>query len=84
MISAMASQISSVSIVCITVCSGIDKRKHQSSRAFVGEIHRCPVDSPHKGPVTRKMFPLDDVIMIMEDDKLAIQGDMTSTATVLT
>ena len=22
-----------------------------------------PVNSPHKGPVTRKMFPLDDVIM---------------------
>ena len=26
-------------------------------------IHRWPVNSPHKGPVTRKMFPLDDVIM---------------------
>ena len=26
-------------------------------------IHRWPVDSPHKGPVTRKMFPFDDVIM---------------------
>ena len=29
------------------------------------EIHRWPVDSPHKGPVTRKMFPFDDVIMTM-------------------
>ena len=28
-----------------------------------GVIQRCPVDSPHKGPVTRKMFPFDDVIM---------------------
>ena len=28
------------------------------------EIHRCPVNSPHKGPVTRKMFPFDDVIML--------------------
>ena len=27
-------------------------------------IHRSPVDSPHKGPVTRKMFPFDDVIML--------------------
>ena len=27
-------------------------------------IHRWPVNSPHKGPVTRKMFPFDDVIMI--------------------
>ena len=26
-------------------------------------IHRGPVDSPHKWPVTRKMFPFDDVIM---------------------
>ena len=26
-------------------------------------IHRSPVNSPHKGPVTRKMFPFDDVIM---------------------
>ena len=23
-----------------------------------------PVNSPHKGPVTRKMFPFDDVIMV--------------------
>ena len=40
-------------------------KKHQSSAslAFVRGIHRSPVDSPHKGPVTRKMFPLDDVIM---------------------
>ena len=28
-----------------------------------GGIHRPPVNSPHKGPVTRKMFPFDDVIM---------------------
>ena len=26
-------------------------------------IHRGPVNSPHKGPVTRKMFPFDDVVM---------------------
>ena len=31
--------------------------------AFVRGIHRWPVNSPHKGPVTRKMFPFDDVIM---------------------
>ena len=28
-------------------------------------IHRSPVDSPHKRPVTRKMFPFDDVIVCM-------------------
>ena len=27
------------------------------------EINRSPVDSPHKGPVTGKMFPFDVVIM---------------------
>ena len=40
-------------------------KKHQSSAslAFVGGIQRSPVNSPHKGPVTRKMFPFDDVTM---------------------
>ena len=58
--SAMASQITSVSIVYSSVCSGADHRKHQSSasRVFVRGIHRWPVNSPHKGPVTRKVFPL--------------------------
>ena len=48
-----------------TVYSGVDQRKHQSSAslAFVRRIHRWPVNSPHKWPVTRKMFPFDDVIM---------------------
>ena len=31
--------------------------------AFVWGIHRWPVNSPHKWPVTQKMFPFDDVIM---------------------
>ena len=57
--SAIAPQITCVSIVCSTVGSGADQRKHQSSAslAFVPGIHRWPVNSPHKGPVTRKMFP---------------------------
>ena len=65
--SAMASQITGVLIVCSTVCSGADQRKHQSSAslAFMTGIRRWPVDSPHKGPVTRKMIPFDDVIMKM-------------------
>ena len=43
--SAMASQITGASIMCLTVCSGADQRKHQSSAplAFVRGIHRCPV-----------------------------------------
>ena len=61
----IASQITSLTIVYSTFCSGADQRKHQSSAslAFVQGIHRGPVNSPHKGPVTRKMFPFDDVIM---------------------
>ena len=48
-----------------TVCSGANQRKYQSSATltFVSGSHRRPVDSPHKGPVMRKMFPFDDVIM---------------------
>ena len=62
---AMASPITSLTIVYSTVYSGADQRKHQSyaSLAFVRGIHRWPVNSPHKWPVTRKMFPFDDVIM---------------------
>ena len=61
MMGAMASQITSLSIVYLAVYS----RKHQSSAslAFVRGIHRWPVNSPHKWPVTRKMFPFNDVIM---------------------
>ena len=63
--SAMASQTTGVSSVCPNVCSSVDQRKHQSSTslAFVRGIHKWPVNSSHKGPVTRKMFPCDDVMM---------------------
>ena len=62
---AVASQITSLKIVYSTVYSDVDQRKHQSSEslAFVRGIHRGPVNSPHKWPVTRKTFPFDDVIM---------------------
>ena len=49
---AMASQITGVLIVYWTVWLGAEQRKHQR-----------PVNSPHKGPVTRKIFPFDDVTM---------------------
>ena len=62
---AIASQLTSLTIVYSTVYSGTDERKHQSSAslAFVRGSHRWPVNSPRKGPVTRKMFPFDDVII---------------------
>ena len=58
---AIASQITSLTIVYSTVYSDADQRKHQSSTslAFVRGIHR----SPHKWPVTWKMLPFDDVVM---------------------
>ena len=60
--STMAYQITGVSIVY----SSAGHRQHQSSAslAFVRGIHRWPVDSPQKGPVSRKMFPFDDIIML--------------------
>ena len=63
--SAMAPQITSLTIVYSTVNSGTDQRTHQASAplAFVRGIHRGQVNSPHRGPVTRKIFPFDDVIM---------------------
>ena len=66
----MASQITSLTIVYSAVYSGTDQRKHQSSAslAFVWGIHRWPVNSPHKGPVTRKIIPFDDVIMTQWHD----------------
>ena len=64
--STIASQITSLTIVYSIAYSGADQRKHQSSAslAFVRGVHRWPVNSPHKWPVTRKMFPFDDVIMV--------------------
>ena len=62
---AITSKITSFTIVYSIVYSDADERKHQSSAslAFVRGIHWGPVNSPHKWPVTRKMFPFDDVIM---------------------
>ena len=62
---AIVSQITSLTIVYSTVYSESDQRKHQSSAslAFVWGIHRWPVNSPHKWPVTREMVPFDDVII---------------------
>ena len=62
----IASQITSRTNVYSTVYSDADQRKHQGSAslAFVRGIHRGSVNSPHKWPLTRKMFPFDDIIML--------------------
>ena len=61
----MVSQITSLTIVYSVIYSGTDQRKHQSYMllAFVRGIHRGPVISQHKWPVTQKMLPFDDIIM---------------------
>ena len=53
-------QITSLTIVVSNVYSGADQRKHQRSASlvFVWGIHREPLNSPHKWPVTRKCFHL--------------------------
>ena len=60
--SAMASKITSFTIVYSTVYSGAHHRKHLSS-ASLAFVREWPVNSPQKGPVTRKMLPFDDVTM---------------------
>ena len=61
----MGTMASQITIVYSTVYSVADQWKHQSSAslAFVWGIHRGPVNSPQKWPVTRKMLPFDDVMM---------------------
>ena len=63
--SKVSSQIPGVSMVCSAVYLGVDQRKHQRSASvpFVRGIQRWHMNSPHKGPVARKMFPYDDVIV---------------------
>ena len=80
MMGAMASQVTSLTIVDSSIYSGRSKkiwtwtwtwRKHQSSASliFVRGIHLWPVNFPHKGPVTRKMSPIDNVFVnVINDD----------------
>ena len=77
---AIASQITSLIIVYSIFYSDADQRKHQSSpsMAFVRGIHRGPVNSPHKWPVTRKMFPCDDVIMALSHRNTFIRSGVVS------
>ena len=64
----MAPQITSLTIIYWSFYSGPDQRKRQStaSLAFVW----------HKGPVTRKIFPFDDVILINVLDRAIFAGTL--------
>ena len=74
--SAMASRITRLMIVCSNDYAGADQRKHQSSAslAFMRGIRRWPVNSPHKVPVTRNTFPFDDGIMNLKNLRPCIWG----------
>ena len=76
---AMASQITSLTTVYSTVYSGADQKESQSSAslAFVQGIHSWPVNSPHKGPVMRKMFPFDDIILLQYYLEFIRTGDIS-------
>ena len=63
--SGIASQITGISIVCSTVYRAQIKEYIKAPRLW--PLWGGPLDSPHKGPVRRKMFPLDDVIMLTID-----------------
>ena len=65
LMSAMAHQMTGASFFYSTVCSVAEHRKHQSfaSLAFVRGMHQWLLNCPHKGSITRKMFPFDNVIM---------------------
>ena len=87
LMSTMASLITGLWVVYWTICSCTDQSKHQSSAslAFVRGIHRWPVNSPHNGPVTRKMFPFDDVIMCGCDlGRISIRWNMRTVCKILT
>ena len=59
--SAMASQITSLTQPFIQ--AQIKENIKSPRQSFVGGIHRWPVNSSHKGQVTRKVFPFDDVVI---------------------
>ena len=80
MLGTMASQITSLAIFYSITYAGQRKHQNSASLAFVCGIHRWPVNSLQKSPVTRKMFLFDDIIMLsyrvytMAADVLATQG----------
>ena len=80
----IASQFTSLTIVYSTVYSGADQRKYQSSAspAFVRGIHRWPVSSPHKRPVTRKCLQLMTPSLLAHFTHVVTHNRTTRDATV--
>ena len=65
---AMASQIASLTIVYFNRLLTRKSKKTSKLRVTGPCVGNSPVNSPHKWPVTRKMFPFDDVIMVFGND----------------
>ena len=76
--SVLVSQITSVSAVYSTFFQASIKKKKKSSAslAFVRGIHRWPVNSPHKGPVTWKMFHKHWLIMPLPGTRWSVSRDI--------
>ena len=55
----------------ITSVSSVWKHLSSASLSFVRGMHRWPVVSPPKGPVTRKMFPFDDIIIFIRINQMS-------------
>ena len=74
--SSMASQITGIQIVYLTIYSGADQRKHQRSMwlTFVRRIHQWVVDCPHKGPATWKIRILKIAIRTSRKWLIRISG----------
>ena len=53
----------SLEFVCVCVCVCVCVWGGGGGGGGGGGIQRWPVNTPHKGPVMRKMLPFDDVIM---------------------
>ena len=68
---AVSSQITGVSIICSTVCSGTDQRKHQTPRHW--PLWGNPPVT-HEFPAQRasnaENVPIDDVIMVDHSQNL--------------
>ena len=81
--SAIASQITSITIVYWTVDSDADQRKHKSSASLGFWAGNSPGtgEFPHKWPVTRKIFPFDDIMWMLSHTAPPMQFMSWSTMT---
>ena len=50
--------------VCSPICLDLQQQQQKKTSKVRVIVHWWPVDSPQKGTVKQKMFPMDDVIMI--------------------